>query len=154
MSDSLWPPWTEACQAPLSFSISWNLLKLMRIESVILTISSSATFFLQSFPASGSFPVSWLLASSSLLHTSFSGDRLSGLIFPYLQECSTAVIHTVKSMRPSNEGSRCSAFFMVQLSHPYMTNGENIALTMWTFVGKEMSLLFEYICIVCILPYN
>ena len=36
-----------------------------------------------------------------------------------------------------------SAFFMVQLSHPYMTNGKTIALTRWTFVGKVMSLLFN-----------
>ena len=37
----------------------------------------------------------------------------------------------------------CSAFFMVQLSHPYMTIGKTIALTRWTFVGKVMSLLFN-----------
>ena len=38
---------------------------------------------------------------------------------------------------------RCSDFFMVQLSHPYMTSGKIIALTRWTFVGKAMSLLFN-----------
>ena len=38
---------------------------------------------------------------------------------------------------------RCSAFFIVQLSHPYMTTGETIALTRWTLVGKVMSLLFN-----------
>ena len=38
---------------------------------------------------------------------------------------------------------QCSAFFMVQLSHPYMTTGKNISLTRWTFVGKAMSLLFN-----------
>ena len=38
---------------------------------------------------------------------------------------------------------QCSAFFMVQLSHPYMTNRKTIALTRWTFVGKVMSLLFN-----------
>ena len=37
----------------------------------------------------------------------------------------------------------CSAFFMIQLSHPYMTSGKSIALTVWTFVGKVMSLLFN-----------
>ena len=37
----------------------------------------------------------------------------------------------------------CSAFFMIQLSHPYMTTGKTIALTRWTFVGKVMSLLFN-----------
>ena len=38
---------------------------------------------------------------------------------------------------------RCSAFFIVQLSHPYMTSGKTIALTRWTYVGKVMSLLFK-----------
>ena len=38
---------------------------------------------------------------------------------------------------------RCSAFFIIQLSHPYMTTGKTIALTRWTFVGKVMSLLFN-----------
>ena len=40
----------------------------------------------------------------------------------------------------------CSAFFMVQLSQPYMTNGNTIALTRWTFVGKVISLLFNMLC--------
>ena len=38
---------------------------------------------------------------------------------------------------------RCSPFLVVQLSHPYMTTGKNVALTTWTFVGKVMSLLFN-----------
>ena len=38
---------------------------------------------------------------------------------------------------------QCSAFFMVQLSHPYMTTGKTIALTIWTFVGRVVSLLFN-----------
>ena len=42
---------------------------------------------------------------------------------------------------------QCSAFFMVQLSHPYMTTGKTIALTRWTFVGKMMSLLFLIHCL-------
>ena len=38
---------------------------------------------------------------------------------------------------------KCSAFFILQLSHPYMTTGKTVALTRWTFVGKVMSLLFN-----------
>ena len=59
-------PWTADHQAPLSFTISQSLLKFTSIESVMLSISSSASpfsFCLQSFPTSGSFPVSWLFAS-------------------------------------------------------------------------------------------
>ena len=62
-------PWTAARQAYLSFTISQSLLKLMSIESMMPSShSSSAThfFFLQSFPASGSFPMSWLFTSGGL----------------------------------------------------------------------------------------
>ena len=49
---------------------------------------------------------------------------------------------------------QCSVFFMVQLSHPYMTTGKTIALTMWTFVSKVMSLLFNMLCrfVIAFLP--
>ena len=50
----------------------------------------------------------------------------------------------------------CSAFFMVQLSHPYMTTGKTIVLTIWTFVGKVMSLLFNILSrlVIAFLPRN
>ena len=58
-----------------------------------------------------------------------------------------AVQGTLKSLlqHHSSKGSilKCSAFFIVQLSHPYMTTGKTIALTRWTFVGKVMSLFFK-----------
>ena len=58
-----------------------------------------------------------------------------------------AVQGTLKSLlqHRSSEASvlQCSAFFRVQLSHPYMTTGKTIALTRWTFVSKVMSLLFN-----------
>ena len=54
---------------------------------------------------------------------------------------------TLKSL-PGNHSSKastlqCSAFFIIQISHPYMTMGKTVALTRWTFVGKAMSLLFN-----------
>ena len=58
-----------------------------------------------------------------------------------------AVQETLKSLlqHHSSKASihQCSAFFIIQLSHPYMTPGKTIALTRWTFVGKVMSLLFN-----------
>ena len=58
-----------------------------------------------------------------------------------------AVQGTLKSLLQHHSSKAsilwCSAFFIVQLSHPYMTTGKNIALTRWTFVGKVMSLLFN-----------
>ena len=68
---------------------------------------------------------------------SFRMDRLDLL----------AVQGTLKSLLQHHNSKasilRCSAFFTVQLSHPYMTTGKNIALTRWTFVGKIMSLLLN-----------
>ena len=65
-----------------------------------------------------------------------------------------AVQGTVKSLlqHHSSKASilQCSAFFMVQLSHPYMTTGKTIALTRWTFVGKVMSLLLNMLSMLVI----
>ena len=107
---------------------------------------------LQSFPASGSFPVSHFFASGGRSIGSFSfsishSNEYSGLIsfrmdwFDLL-----AAQGTLKSLL-QHHNSRASifqhsAFFIVQLSHPYMTTGKTIALTRWTFVGKVISLLF------------
>ena len=116
------------------------------------TISSSIIPFSscpQSFPASGSFPMSQLFttggqsigasASTSVLpmNISFRMDWLDLL----------AVQGTLKSLlqHHSSKASilQCSAFFTVQLSHPYVTTGKTIALTRPTFVGKVMSLLLN-----------
>ena len=71
-----------------------------------------------------------------------------------------AVQGTLKSLL-QHHGSKASilqhsAFFIVQLSHPYMTTGKTIALTRWTFVDKVMSLLFNMLCrlVITFLPRN
>ena len=69
-----------------------------------------------------------------------------------------AVQRTLKSLLQHHSSKAsilwCSAFFTVQLSHPYMTTGKTIALTRWTFVGKVMSLLFnmQYRLVITFLP--
>ena len=146
-------PWTAARQAFLSFTISQSFLKLMTVESMmpsnylIFVIPFSC---LQSFPASGSFPVSRLFTSGGQSIRSFSfslspSNEYSGLIsfridwFDLL-----AVQGTFKSLLQHHSSKaailQCSAFFMVQLSHP---TRKTMALTRWTFVGKVMSLLFN-----------
>ena len=114
------------------------------------TISSSVIPFsgLQSLPASGSFPMSQLLA--------WGGQNFSLSISPSNEHpgqvsCRMdlldllAVQGTLKSLLQHNSSKasvlRCSAFFTIQLSHPYMTTGKTIALTRQTFVDKVMSLL-------------
>ena len=120
------------------------------------TISSSVVPFsscLQSFPASGSFPVSQFFASGG---QSIGVPALASILWMNIQDwfplgwtgwislqskglsrvfCNTTVAEV--------SILRCSAFFMVQLSHPYMTTGKTIALTRQMFVGKVTSLLFN-----------
>ena len=129
----------------------------MSIESVMPSnISCSVVTFsscLQSFPTSGSFLMSWLFpsrvqsikvsASASVLKM----NEYSGLISFRMDWLDIlAVQGTLKSLlyHHSSKASilQSSAFFMVQLSHPYMTTERTIALTRWIFVGKVMSLLF------------
>ena len=159
MSDSLWPrvpqharlpcpsPFPRACSN--SCPLSWWCHP---------TISSSVVAFcssLQSFPASGSFLRSWLCIRW-LKYWSFSirpSNEYSGLIsFRIVWFDLFAIQGTLKSLlqHHSSKASNFwhSAFFMVQLSHPYMTTGKTIALTIWTFVGKVTSLLFNTLFVI------
>ena len=122
-----------------------------------LTISSSATpfsFCLQSFPASGSFPMSWLFTpGNQCIEASTSANspsnEYSGLIWFRIDWFELiAVQGTLKSLLLHHDLKvsvlQHSDFFVVQLSHPYMNTGKkNIALTTRMFVGKVMSLLFN-----------
>ena len=121
------------------------------------TISSSVipfSFQLQSFPASESFQMSQLFVSVAevlelqLQHQSFQWTPRTDLLrMDRLDHC--AVQGALKSLlrHQSSKASmlRHSAFFIVQLSHPYMTTGKTIALTRRTLVGKVMSLLLNMV---------
>ena len=108
---------------------------------------------LQSFPASGSFPMSQLFASGgqSIGGFSFSispSNEHPGLVSFRMDWLDLlAVQGTLKSLLQHHSSKASillhSAFFITQLSHPYMTTGKTIALTRWTFVGKVMFLLFK-----------
>ena len=119
------------------------------------TISSSVVSFssrLQSFPASGSFQMSQFFASGGQsIGVSASASVLPMNIQDWFPLGWTAVQGTLKSLL-QHHNSKASilwhfinslAFFMVQLSHPYMTTGKTKVLTRRTFVGKVMSLLFN-----------
>ena len=129
-------PWTPACQASLSFTISQGLLKLMSTESVMpfnhLTFCCSPfSSYPQSFKVSGSFPVSWLfasdgqsigaLASESAFPINIQGWRIDW--FDLLDAHGTL---KCLLQHHSSKASilRHSAFFMVQLTQPYMTTGK------------------------------
>ena len=118
------------------------------------TILSSVIPFsshLQPFPASGSLPLSQLFESGSQSNgVSASASVLpmnTGLISFRMDWLDLlAVQWTLESLLQHHSSKASflqrSAFFTVQLSHPYMTTGKTIALTLCTFVGKAMSLLF------------
>ena len=149
-------PWTAARQASLSITNTWSLLKLMSIESVILS-----SHFFHSRPLlllPSIFPSIRVFSNKSVLcirwpeYWSFSfsispSKEYSGLIsFRIDWFVLLAVQGTLKSLQHhSSKASilQCSAFFMVQFSHPYVTTGKTIALSRRTFVGKVISLLFN-----------
>ena len=111
--------------------------------------------FPQSFLASGSFPMSWFFASGSqsigaLASASVLPMNIQGWVPLRFNWFDLLVQETLESLR-QHHGSKssilwCSVFFMVQLSHPYMTTGRTIALTIWTFVGKA-KVLFLIHCL-------
>ena len=118
------------------------------------TISSSVAPLscLWTFPTSGPSPVSQLFTSGGQIWSfSFSispSNEYSGLISFRIDRFDLlAVQGTLKSLLQHHSSKASilqhSAFFIVQLSHPYMTTGKTIALTLWTFVGKVVSLLFN-----------
>ena len=147
------------CSMP-AFPVHYQLLELTQTHVHLVgdaiqpshPLSSPFSSHLQSFPVSGSFPVSQFFtsggqsigvsASASVLPMSICDWfplGLSGWISLRSKGLKSLLQHQ------SSKASilLCSAFFTVQLSHPYMTTGKTIALTRWTFVSKVMSLLFN-----------
>ena len=163
-------PQTAPHQASLSITNSRSLLKLMSIESVIpsnhlilcrpflllpsifpsIRIFSNESFLCIRWPKYWSFSFSISSSSKYSRLISFRIDWLDLL----------AVQGTLKSLLQhySSKASIlwCSAFFIFQLSHLYMTTGKTTALTIWAFVGKVMSLLFNMLSglVIAFLPRN
>ena len=149
-------PVDYTCQASLYFTISWSLLKLICFELVMpsshlilclpLLLLSSITS-IRAFSSESAFCIRWP-KYWSFSFTISPSNEYSGLIsfrmdwFDLL-----AIQRTLKSLL-QHHNSEASILqhlvvFMVQLSYPYMTTRKTTALTIWTFVGKVMSLLFK-----------
>ena len=142
-------PWTAAYQASLSITNFQNLLKLMSSESVMP--SNHLILCRPLLLLSLIFPSIMVFSNESVLHIkwpkywsfSFSispSNEYSGLTSFRMDWLDLPVVQrTLKSLLQYHNSKasilRCSAFFMVQLSHPYMTIGKTIALTRQTFVG-------------------
>ena len=150
-------PWTAARQASLSFTNSQSLLKLMSIVLVMPFNHLILCCPLLLWPSI--FPSIRVISNESVLcirwpnYWSFSfsispSNEYSGMISFRMDWLDLlAVQGTLKSLLQYHSSKPsilpCSAFFIVQLSHPYKTTGKTIALTRLTFVGKVMSLLFN-----------
>ena len=149
-------PWIAVLQVSLSITNSWSSPKPISIESVM---PSNNLILCHPLLLPSIFPSIKVFSNYSALrirwpnHWSFSFNispsnehpRLISFRMDWLDLL--AVQGTLKSLlqHHSSKGSilQCSAFFIVQLSHPYKTTGKTIALTRQTFVGKVMSLLFN-----------
>jgi len=150
-------PWIAAHQASLSITNSRSLPKLMSIELLMpskhlilchpLLLLSSIFPSIRVFSNESALHIKWPKYWSFSLNISPSNEHpgLISLRMDWLDLL--AVQGTLKSLLQHHSSKAsiflCSAFFIVQLSHPYMTNAKTIALTRWTFVGKVMSLLFN-----------
>ena len=150
-------PWIAACQASLSITNSRSSLRLMSIESVMPSshlILCHPLLLLPSIP-----PSIRVFSNESTLrmrwskYWSFSFSIIPSKEIPRLISFRMdwldllAVQGTLKNLLQHHSSKalvlRHSAFFTVQLSHPYMTTGKTVALTRCTFLGKVMSLLFN-----------
>ena len=158
--------WT-AYQASLSFTISQSLLKL-EFVCVEIELKMPSTYLILCHPLlllPSIFPSIKVFSNESVLcfrwpkYWSFSislSNEYSGLISFRIDWFDLAVQRTLKSLLQHHSSKvsllQCSAFFMVQLSHLYMTTGKTIALTIQTFVGKVMSQLFNTLSrfVICI----
>ena len=150
-------PWTAARQASLSITNPRSLVKLMSIESVMpsnhlilccpLLLLPSVIPTIRVFSNESALHIRWPKYWSFSFNISPSNEH-SGLIFFRMDWLDLlAVQGTLKSLLQHHNSKASvlqhSAFFIVQLLHPYMTTGKTIALTRWTFVGKVLSLLFS-----------
>ena len=149
-------PWTAACQTSLSITNSQSLHKLMSIVSVMPSnhlilchplfllppIFPSIRVFSSELVLHITWPMYWSFSFSISPSSEYPGPISFRTDWLYL----LAVQGTLKGLLQhySSKASllQHSAFFIIQLSHSYMTTGKTIALTRWTFVGKVMSLLF------------
>ena len=150
-------PRTAACQASLFITNSWGLLKLMSIKLVMPSNHLLLCRLLLLLPSI--IPIIWVFSNKSALlirwpkYWSFSfnispSNEYSGLISFRMDWFDRLAVQGVLKSLLQHQSSKasilqCSAFFMVQLSEPYMTTERTMALTRWAFVSKVMSLLFN-----------
>ena len=146
-------PWTAAHQASLSITNSWSLLKLMSIELVMpsnhLILCRPLLLLSSIFPSIRVFSNESVLCTRWPKYWSFNFSiSPSGLISFRMDWLDLfAVQGTLKSLLQYHSSKvsilQHSAFFIIKLSHPYMTVGKTTAFTRWTFVRKVTSLLFN-----------
>ena len=148
--------WTAAQHASLSFTVSQSVLKLMSVESVMpsyhlilchpLLLLHSIFPSIKVFSNESTLHIRWPKYWSFSFSISPSNEYSRVISFRIDWFNLLAVQGTLKSLLQHHSSKASihqrSVFFIVQLSHPYVTTGKNIALTTWNFVSKEMSLLF------------
>ena len=153
-------PWTAAHQASLSITNSWSPPKLMSIESMMPSnhlilcrplLLPSIFHSIRVFSNESALPIRWPKYWSFSFNISPSNEHSRLISFRMDWLDLLAVQGTLKSLLQQHSSKAsillCSAVFIVQLSHPYMTTGKTIALTRRTFVGKVICLCFLICCL-------
>ena len=153
VSDSLWPhrlqhtrlpyssPTPRVCSnsSPLSW---WPFLLLPSVFPSIRVFSKESVLCLK-------WPKNWSFSFRISPSYEYSEFRIDWLVL-------LAVQGTVKSLLQHHSMKApvlwCSGFFMVELSHPYMTSGKTTTLTIWTFVGKVMTMFLHMLFVIAFLP--
>ena len=150
-------PWTAECQASLSITNTQSLLKFVSIANGMssshlilcwpLLLLPSIFPSIRVFSTESVLPIWWSKFWSFNFSNSLSNEYLGLISFRIDWFDLLAVQGSLKIILQHHSSKAsilwCSAFFMVQLSHPYMTTGKTIALTLWAFISKVMSLLFN-----------
>ena len=144
-------------QGPLSSTISQSLLKFMSVESVMLfnhlilccpllllpSIVPSIRVFSNESAVCIRWPKYWSFSFSISPSNEYSGLISFQIDWFHLLAVQGTLKSLLQLLSLKVTVLQCSAYFIVQLSHPYMTTGKTIALAIWTFVGKVMYLLFN-----------
>ena len=156
-------PWTTSRQASLSFTISWSFLRLSSIELMmpsnhlihchplllLLSIFPSFRVFSYELALHIRWPKYWSLSFSISTSSEYSGLISFRIDWFDILAVQITLKRLLQHHNLKASVLHCSTFFMVQLSHLYMTTGKTIALTIWTFVSKVKSLIFNKLSKFC-----
>ena len=150
----VWPPlFPRVCSMSFEPVMVLNHLILCHPHILMPPLSPQIRVFSNGLALLIKWPKYWWFSLASVLHSGFIYFRIDWFDLLSVQGPLKCLLQHHNS---NTSIIWCSGFFMVQLSHPYLTTGKTISLTTWVFVGKVMSLLFSVLSkfVITFLPRN